>query len=440
MLIHYGGLIMTFDEINKIGCKKFPYLFKTLKIKNLEIPNRLHFPPFGLNNINTDGTISEEFENYNLRLAQNGVGLIIFPNATVSADSLVYPRTLRMYDSKHSKTMKSLLKKMKAIGTVPSINLNHYGRQGLTTLTGVPAPAPSDVFFASGKKRDKNHTIEPMSLEKINSVINDFCKSAELSVEAGAEFIQVHASGGQLLQQFLSPQTNIRIDEYGGDLKIQLKDKLTLQSGKIIEKGSIISNEDLKQDNELLKCGKLLKTGNVITGRLKFLIEVFKGIRERVGESIVISARIVVDEFYKDKECIQADDYKTYIPLLEEAGVDVFMNHWAGYDTWRNFWLDNTGQSKKYILDSTQKIKSFGKKNIGFTGFVNSLKEGNEYVKEDIANLIGMGRALFIDNELIVKTLKGDTNINKCTNCWACFAKQKLVERDKPVFCPVYHK
>lgn len=501
---------MGFDEINKIGSDSDLYkvLFQPLIINKLTIPNRIHFPPMGLNDFKTDGTLSTHFKKFNLALANNGVGLIVFPNATVSSDSLVYPRTTRMYTVEHAKRIGLLVDKIQKIGPVCSINLNHYGRQGLTTLTGKPAWAPSVVPFPSGEKRDENHRVREMSTSKIEEVIDDFIYSAYLSTSvANFQMIQLHAAGGQLLNQFLSPVTNWRTDEYGGELEIRIKKDVRLGK-KDFKENDIITKKMLKEDKNLLECEELLTAGEIIKGREKFVIDLIKGIREKVGTNIVLAIRIVVDEMYDKAEYFQkivkdeyltkmlynssqnqnvsqilydfstelfkntyqknlpesinldsiglpdylkVDDYEIIIPLLENAGIDLIMNHWTTYDTWKDFWKNEkkteNGEPESYrkIIEETKKIKTFIKKDtrLGFSGFIKDLDQAKTHIDAGTADTIGLARQLFSDPETIIKSLnckKNKEKINTCIDCWQCFGSQKMKTRDEPVYCVKYHK
>jgi len=217
-----------------------------------------------------------------------------------------------------------------------------------------------------------------MTIQDIEEVKKQFIYAAELCYYAGFQMIQIHAAGGQLLQQFLSDVTNKRMDEYGGNIK----------------------------------------------NRAKFVIDIIKGIRAKIGNSIILSIRLCVDELYNNQG-IKIDIYKEILPLLEDAGIDIIIPFRGNYDTWKKIYIEKQIKIRDRLINDMKILKGITKKFIGYNGCVFSLKIGEEICK--MADFIGIARALFVDDQMIVKTLEGkEQEIKECINCTKCFSDIKL--------------
>ncbi|XP_004343909.1 NADH:flavin oxidoreductase/NADH oxidase [Capsaspora owczarzaki ATCC 30864] len=98
----------------------------------------------------------------------------------------------------------------------------HTGRVGHSGFTGVPGVAPSAIAIADGTKiSTPKGTFDPevphaLTVEEIAEVVEQYRNAAKLAREAGFDGIELHGANGYLIEQFLSPKSNIRTDQYGG--------------------------------------------------------------------------------------------------------------------------------------------------------------------------------------------------------------------------------
>lgn len=356
--------------INQKGKEMFPHVFEPLKIRNLTIPNRIFFPPWEFNWASEDGSISDKLHNFYVSLADNGCGIIYTGAASVSPDSIRVQYGMRIYDKEHVKSNKKLCREIEARDSIPAIQLMNFGRQSVTTYTGKPILAPSDVPCKISSHWDPNYKIKVMNIEDIIRVKNDFVNGAVLAAEAGYKIIQVHAAHGYLINNFMSPYTNNRKDEYGGSVE----------------------------------------------NRCRFLIEIIKEIRKKLGDSIVIDVRLSVDEFVDGG--LIPNDYADITPIIDKTGVDMLNASGTNYESAVRFFRGKLNPEARYVyLAETLKKHTFLP--IGYAGFIGSLKKGEEIISKGKADLVGFGRMQVADEGFIKKSVYGE-KINKCIWCGRC--------------------
>lgn len=201
------------------------YLFKPLKIRNITIKNRIVVSPMCMYSSNDGFSNNWHLVHLGSR-AVGGAGLIITEATAVSPEARISPDDLGIWKDAHIEGLKEIVDFLKSQGSVPGIQLAHAGRKASTTSPwkggrvlspeegGWTTVAPSAIPFHEGNP-------EPLALDKegIEKVKTDFRKAAERSLTAGFEVIEIHAAHGYLFHEFLSPLTNKRDDEYGGNFE-----------------------------------------------------------------------------------------------------------------------------------------------------------------------------------------------------------------------------
>ncbi|MCE2706183.1 MAG: NADH:flavin oxidoreductase [Proteobacteria bacterium] len=374
---------------NEKGSFTYPLLFSPITINGITIPNRLYFAPLGIDNANLDGTMSMELENFYVGIAKGGCGLIMMSNCSVSPDSCLNPRGLRLYNTSHANSLKQCIHSVESYGGIFGIQLQHYGAQAVTTYTKKSLLSPSGYECPIYKKKDPNYTVHKMTLDDINIVKEQFITSAIMSADSGVKFIQLQASNGYLLHSFISPYMNHRNDEYGGSYE----------------------------------------------NRIRILIEIVQGIKARLKNSIILSVRIGVDDGF-DYYGIKPNHFKTIIPLLEQCGVDMFAVTISIAETF-SVLINKTPQSHHNMINIVKEIKSYATVPIGFAGFNHSLEDSEKILASKSSDLIGMARALFADNNLILKSIDGrSSQINHCLWDGNCFKDKSNPQLDR-VYCCV---
>jgi 2,4-dienoyl-CoA reductase-like NADH-dependent reductase (Old Yellow Enzyme family) len=163
--------------------------------------------------------------------AVGGAGLVFTEATAVSPEGRISPDDLGIWKDEHIVFLKRITNFIKENGAVAGIQLAHAGRKashlspwkGRTPLKenegGWQTIAPSAIAFKEG--------CEPlpkaMLKEEIHQLIKDFSSATQRAVKAGFQVFEIHAAHGYLLNEFLSPLSNHRTDEYGGSFENRIR-------------------------------------------------------------------------------------------------------------------------------------------------------------------------------------------------------------------------
>ncbi|GAA0375934.1 NADPH2 dehydrogenase [Bacillus horti] len=137
------------------------------------------------------------------------VGLIILEASAVTPQGRISPQDLGIWSDDHIEGLRELVELVHEQGAKVGIQIAHAGRKAMVEGDIV---APSPIPF-----NDKFKTPVELSLEQIEETIQAFLDGARRAKEAGFDVIELHAAHGYLINEFLSPLTNERTDQYGGD-------------------------------------------------------------------------------------------------------------------------------------------------------------------------------------------------------------------------------
>jgi len=215
-------------------------LFSPLKIRGIELKNRIAVSPM-CQYSSEDGAPTDWHLVHLGSRAVGGAALIIAEATAVSPEGRISPEDAGMWNDKHVDTNKRITSFIKEQNSVPAIQLAHAGRKASTYSPwkgdgeikiidgGWQTLAPSPIPFAK-----KYPSPKEININEIQMVIDQFRKAAERSVRAGFQVIEIHMAHGYLIHEFLSPISNYRKDEYGGNLENRCR--LALEITKEIQK------------------------------------------------------------------------------------------------------------------------------------------------------------------------------------------------------------
>jgi len=235
------------------------HLFKPIKIRNMDLKNRIVMPSIGC------FFIGEQLKDFYRERAKGGVGLIVIGPTAVDEDN---PSYINVYSDEFIPELKDLAESIKADGSKVGLQLWHPGRYSsfpgdhVVSASDIPAP-----IFTRQKPR-------ALTISEIEKLEDEFADGALRTKKAGFDCVEFTAATGYLISQFLSSATNKRTDKYGGSLE----------------------------------------------NRARFLLNIISKTRERVGEEYPILCRISGNEFVEGGNTL--DDQKSIAVMLEKAGVD----------------------------------------------------------------------------------------------------------------------
>tara|TARA_B100001758_G_scaffold37843_1_gene29080 strand:+ start:2765 stop:4000 length:1236 start_codon:yes stop_codon:yes gene_type:complete len=318
----------------------------------------------------SNNCVSEKHLNLYRRWSEGGCGLLISGNVMVDRYNIEGAGNV-ILEEKNFRDQKNMLKRWTDISTRNDthfwMQLSHAGRQTPGSINSSPL-APSSVRLKiPGRKFGL--PLE-MSSEDIKNTINQFVFAAKAAKDVGFTGIQIHSAHGYLLSQFLSPNINIRKDEWGGSIK----------------------------------------------NRSRLLVQIIRSCRKELGNDFPISVKLNSSDFQKggfsDEESITVakilNDEK--IDLLEISGGTYEQAKFLGYDKLavkpkKNISLKkNTIAREAYFLSYAEKISLQSKVPIMVTGGFRS-QIGMNAALSSVCQMIGVARPLCADPKAVKKLL-----------------------------------
>jgi NADPH2 dehydrogenase len=187
-------------------------LFSRFKLKDITFKNRIVMAPMCMYSAEADGVAKDFHYIHYVTRAIGGTGIIIQEATAVEARGRISDRDLGIWEDSQKEGLKRIVEECKRNGAVMGIQLAHAGRKCEIKSEDIIAPSP--VAFSEDYK-----TPLEMNREDIKGVIEAFKNAARRAKEIGYDIIELHGAHGYLINEFLSPLSNRRKDEYGGSVE-----------------------------------------------------------------------------------------------------------------------------------------------------------------------------------------------------------------------------
>lgn len=200
-------------------------LFTPLKLRNIEFKNRIFVSP--MCQYSAEGGIPNTWHLVHLgSRAVGGAALVMAEATAVCPEGRITPSCTGIWSEKHTEAFRPITDFIRQQGAVPAIQIAHAGRKASCDTPwnggkylpigsgGWQTVAPSAIALTSahGTPRELKH-------DEIDHIVELFADAARRALAAGFEVAEVHCAHGYLLNEFLSPLTNHRSDEYGGSME-----------------------------------------------------------------------------------------------------------------------------------------------------------------------------------------------------------------------------
>jgi 2,4-dienoyl-CoA reductase (NADPH2) len=341
----------------------FRRLFSPIKINKLEIENRISMPAFGLLYCGTDRRPSQRLLDFYEARAQGGSGLLIVGGVgidlvgsgvvtpAIDRDELI-PDWKRFADVIHKYPTKLFLQ------------LFHAGRYQYSFLAnGEQSVAPSAI-----KSRYTNEEPRALSLAEIEDLEDKFAMAALRAKKAGVDGVEIIASAGYLICQFISPLTNKRDDAYGGNLE----------------------------------------------NRTRFGRRVIEKTREAVGPDYPVIMRVAGNEFMTGGNT--SKDILDIVQIFEKAGLD-------GFDVTGGWHETRVPQLPSFVPRGAYTYLAAGIRSrvrvpVIASNLILEPDQAEQILRNGLADMVNIGRAQIADPEWANKSKSGKASeLRPCVDC-----------------------
>ena len=328
-------------------------LLKTpLKIKNVELVNRLVMPPMATEQ-SEDGVVAQRLLDYYDEKTKGGyIGLVITEHAFIRQDGKAGKGQLSISRDSDVEGLKKLVAVIHNNGSKVIAQMNHAGSATNPELSGYKGKSASAVV--NPRFPGEEYGIpEEMSTADIAGIVQAFADAARRAKAAGFDGVEIHSAHGYLLNQFYSPLTNKRTDAYGGDVE----------------------------------------------GRVRIHLDIIKAVREAVGDDMIVALRLGASDYMEGGNTVE--DGAKAVVLFESAGLDL-IDISGGFNGFRR---EDT-KAAGYFGDAAQAVKAAVSIPVILTGGVRDAQSADQLLVEGKADLIGVGRAIYKDSEWAKKNME----------------------------------
>ncbi|MGX6445074.1 oxidoreductase [Neobacillus sp. K501] len=356
---------------------KYQHLFEAGSIGKLRLKNRIVMPGMGTNLAGPNGEVSDHQIRYYEERAKGGTGLIIVEFTSIDYElGKGMVNQLRIDEDRFIPGIHRLANVVHKYGAKIFVQLHHAGRESNSMLTGgkqIVAPSPVTCRAIGEEPRELTHS-------EVKEIVNKFVKGAIRCKNAGVDGVELHGAHGYLINQFLSPNTNLRTDEYGGFFE----------------------------------------------NRMRFLEEIVTGIKDKCGEDFPVSVRLSIDEFEEGGTDVELS--KKIGRYLEKIGVNAIHASCGNYNS-----MDKIIESMMFEQGWRVYLAEAIKKEVNIpvitVGVIREPEFAESILAEGRADFIAMGRSHIADPEWAKKALEGrEKEIRKCICCLYCTRSQAHVQ------------
>lgn len=191
-------------------------LFSSFTLKNLELKNRIVMAPMCQYSADEHGHVDSWHITHYATRAIGGTGLIIIEATAVEPRGRISNRDLGIWNDEHVEGLRKIVDECKKYGAKVGIQLAHAGRKCSIESEDIVAPSP--ISF-----NEEYKTPIELTKDEIKNIVESFKVAAKRALEAGFDIIEIHGAHGYLINEFLSPLSNHRTDEYGGNLENRVR-------------------------------------------------------------------------------------------------------------------------------------------------------------------------------------------------------------------------
>jgi len=289
-------------------------------------------PPMQSGRATLEGAVTNRLVNFYVRRS-SALGLLIVEHTYVALAGKLSLKQLGIYDDALITGLGKLASSIQEIGTPAVLQITHAGGVANKTVINTEPVGPS--------ARDKSRALQKAELE---TVAEEFALAAGRAVKAGFDGVELHGAHGYLLNQFLSPLFNKRIDEFGGSLE----------------------------------------------NRMRFPLMVVEKVRETLNGKLLLY-RLGADDLAPNG--IHIEESAAFAIKLEQAGIDIIdvSGGMCGADP------KQLRHVKGYFIPQASQIKKTVKVPVIGVGRITQAEQADKLVCDGLVDLVAVGRAFLKD-------------------------------------------
>lgn len=360
----------------------YPHVRRPVAIGNLRLPHRVVMGSMHLNFETGDG---RDLAAFYAERAAGGASLIITGGAAVNRVGAGGRGYALINEPEHQEIWRDVVEAVHAAGGRIALQLFHAGRYAFESSFGLRPVAPSAVY-----SRFSGCEPEAMSQDQIHATIADFAAGARHAFEIGFDAVEIMGSEGYLLNQFASPITNLRQDQWGGDA----------------------------------------------ARRRAFPVEVVRAVRREAGEAPVLMRMSGADLMPGSPPPEETDALAVALVAAGADALDIGIGwHEAPVPTVQSLvphgaWIQISARIKAALAASGTEVPVIASNRI------NTLAQADQVLREGHADLVSMARPFLADPRILATSMAGRPDlVNTCIGCNEACIDRSLGE--EPVSCLV---
>lgn len=359
-------------------------LWDEIRVGGLRLRNRSVMPAMATVYTSVEGRVTDRLKAYLRKRAEGGVGLIVTEACAVHPAGKGFRAELSAYDDSFLPGLEGLAEDVRSAGSAIALQLHHGGRETLSQVIGQQPVAPSPIPSPLMRQEPRE-----LTREEIAELVGCYAAAARRARDAGFDAVEVHGAHGYLIHQFISPLSNRREDEYGGDAE----------------------------------------------GRFRFAREIVREIKREAGKDFPVLFRFSSKEAVKDG--YELDYILPLLVLLEDDGVDAFhVSVGAGNSPGLPI-CPNMHYPPGINVERASKVKEKVKVPVIVVGKIHDPRLAEQVLSEGKADMIAFGRQHLADAMFLSKAAEGRyEDIRFCLSC-----NQGCIERFalelQPITCVI---
>jgi len=346
--------------------KAFPHVFQPLIVGNLTLKNRLAFAPMVCNQCSLDGEVNDAMVDFIRRQAETGVAYVTIGDTQVDPErGGCFLAELNITTERCLPGMIKLAEAATYSGALLSVEISHSGRGAKDHLTTKQPIAPSAIPFSGCSTN-----LKEMDTKDLEDVKARFADCADRCKRAGFGMVMLHCAHNNLLGQFLSPLSNKRTDEYGGNPE----------------------------------------------NRMRYPLEVLRAVRQQVGPDLIIEVRVSACE--EAEGGLEFEESLAFMKAAQQQADIIHVSRGIVYNRSAVYTLPTYMKPNMLNIEYAALAKKELHVPVAVVGNITSLEEAEEIIASGRADIVAMARTHLADFEAVKKSARGESSkVRPCLRC-----------------------